>query len=757
MVLQINIGRFLKLIRVVPTENNMNFLDSSVYSIIAEYIMKTLYIAGSKPTSSFKGSINMLIMRKMVRYSNSIGVLTNLKKVVKRVFRALTDEDKHDLLDDQILYAPGLSPLRKNLLRNILLINFNMIPVDSTSCIKWMIETYVAEKNKTMSPSFDDLFTTLDEADNKPVHILTKLKEIFLLKRDAKSSKLAKVLYTFFKLRNNIESDAEALLMVANFLHDLNVVSLYKYRVPDRPGLVAINYSKILRVEASAVEIPAVDKKALLERFKEVGQFEGVSRAGVSEDDIVRYLHAMYRYTHSDTRVISVLYDFAYGLFPIRNDSYVKNRQHNLKKFLLKNPADFGRILTRVANWSPDQFTLNERLAQLNDNGITLNDELKDLYVQMMNHDVDEWWNSTVRHEIVNETTSQIFMKVVKNSSAYSTFITRINEWSSSLDGTVAPVRVVSIANEVEPVPEELTSFEPEVQYGFDHADDFNPSAVQPVNELYISSPRETQDSQRFKSSSEPEVTVFNIQSDTSIVVNEPVSPFNLINQQVYEILPEPKEISNVTEKERHLIGTKMSTYRQEPELFDMSDDKFENTAADKIIIESNPVQEEESLQVFDMQIVPTLQRSRISIVFKLKLFTHFTYKLFNPYSARIALYSIYNRPDRDEWNESIKAMINNNVLSTIIMNGSSFSKFNLVVEKTGRFLSHSYVLKSIYRSIDKENLKRVTASKSNANIRGALRPAIEDWTIYMEDMVADGYIEKVMIDNRAYYRRVSL
>lgn len=499
---------------------------------------------------------------------------------------------------------------------------------------------------------------------------------------------------------------------------------------------MAINYSKILRVEASAVEIPAVDKKALLERFKEVGQFEGVSRAGVSEDDIVRYLHAMYRYTHSDTRVISVLYDFGYGLFPIRNDSYVKNRQHNLKKFLLKNPADFGRILTRVANWSPDQFTLNERLSQLSDNGITLNDELKDLYLQMMNHDVDEWWNSTVRHDIVNETTSQIFMKVVKNSSAYSTFITRINEWSSSLDGTVAPVRVVSIADEVEPVPQEPTSFEPEVQYGFDHADDFNPSAVQPVNELFISSPRETQDSQRFKSSSEPEVTVFNIQSDTSIVVNEPVSPFNPINQSVHEILPEPKEISNKTEMERHLERREVSTDRQEPELFDMSD---HISNQNEILIEPQNIISE-TVTVEDKRFNNVSSDSLLSILHE-KIFQIYQYRIFNIFSLKEQPMLNINQELLATIDDLIITMLSNQSISQLDINNVTFYKLNLRIEKTGKFLSHSYMIKSLTRSINKEKYKKISSSKSRDNLRSTMRPSMQHWEFYLKDLVSDNVL----------------
>jgi hypothetical protein len=118
-VIQINIGKFLDLIRVSPAVEDQSFISASVYSVIAEYIMKTLYLAGSKPTSAFKGRFNRIINRKMIRYTNAIGVLTNMKRVIKRVFRALSDDEKLDLLDNQVVYAPCLNSLRKNLLRNI--------------------------------------------------------------------------------------------------------------------------------------------------------------------------------------------------------------------------------------------------------------------------------------------------------------------------------------------------------------------------------------------------------------------------------------------------------------------------------------------------------------------------------------------------------------------------------------------------------------------------------------------------------------
>ena len=444
-VIQININKFLKIIRKVPTIEDRSFIGRSVCSVISEYIMKNFYIAGSRQISQFKEKTNTIIKKKMIKYRNAIGVLTNVHKVVKKIFIKLSGEEKLDILDNQVLYATSLNSLKKNLLRNLLLVSFEQIEFNENNCIKWMIETHIAEKQKSICPNFNDLYIPNETGRQK--HILTKLKNIFVKRENSKKSNVAHILFTVFKMRCNIESDNSALLMIANFMHNLGIVSMYKYISPERNEMVSINYERIIIDIPRISENLAFDKKTILEKFIELGTFSGLGGVKITENDIVRYIHAMYKYSGVKDRICSILYDFAYGFFPLRNEYFIKNKQHNLKKFLLKNDGDFNRILTMAANWSPEDYSLSMRLNHLNENGIVLTGELKNIYIQLTNHDVNAWWDSSVNSEILKETTADVFKKVVLNSKAYRACMPYAESLSTNLNGLEERVKTWSENN----------------------------------------------------------------------------------------------------------------------------------------------------------------------------------------------------------------------------------------------------------------------------------------------------------------------
>ena len=65
------------------------------------------------------------------------------------------------------------------------------------------------------------------------------------------------------------------------------------------------------------------------------------------------------------------------------------------------------------------------------------------------------------------------------------------------------------------------------------------------------------------------------------------------------------------------------------------------------------------------------------------------------------------------------------NLLSPVEVKGVMFYKFNLPIEKNDNFLSHSYMIKSLTRSINKEDSKKISSGKSRKNILSKMRPAI--------------------------------
>jgi hypothetical protein len=231
------------------------------------------------------------------------------------------------------------------------------------------------------------------------------------------------------------------------------------------------------------------------------------------------------------------------------------------------------------------------------------------------------------------------------------------------------------------------------------------------------------------------------VQSDTSIVVNEPVSPFNPINQQVYEILPEPKEISNKTEIERDLVRREVSNDRQVPELFDMSDDNYNQNEIlnERILVE-------EKLESVDNEISSNVisQEDLFIQNIKTKLFKKYRFKTFISSLAKNDIFCNIDRPSGEQWSKAMISLVKTNVLSNVSTGVALKYKFNLQSEDSSKFLTYDYTIKSINRSLNKIPTKKLSASKLRHQIKNTIRPKINDWEEYLNSLVEEGYYRTI-------------
>lgn len=125
---------------------------------------------------------------------------------------------------------------------------------------------------------------------------------------------------------------------------------------------------------------------------------------------------------------------------------------------------------------------------------------------------------------------------------------------------------------------------------------------------------------------------------------------------------------------------------------------------------------------------------------FKLKLFNKYRYRCFNSSEGRRELFSLKNRPSIVDWDKSLKLLVKTNVLSVITAHKF---KFNLLIDGTISFLNHEYMIKSITRSLNKEILKKLSAPKLRRNVKLSLRPTVNEWANYLEDLASDNFLVK--------------
>lgn len=139
------------------------------------------------------------------------------------------------------------------------------------------------------------------------------------------------------------------------------------------------------------------------------------------ENEIVRFLHAMYMYASEKDRKVNILSDLSYGFYPVRDLTWIHNKSNSLpcKTSLFDSHDEFNRIMLRVKTWSPNEFVMQDRLEYLQDHSIDLSPDFMSSYLQLLDLCIDDWWNNSKRLEIFDETNVEIFRKIIRGSSKY--------------------------------------------------------------------------------------------------------------------------------------------------------------------------------------------------------------------------------------------------------------------------------------------------------------------------------------------------
>lgn len=140
----------------------------------------------------------------------------------------------------------------------------------------------------------------------------------------------------------------------------------------------------------------------------------------------------MYKYTDSTTRITDCMYDFAYGIYPVRNMSFFKNKLHQLKKIMLNNKDEFESVIKEVIEWSPNNFTWEQRLIYFRSHNFEISEANLELYRQLMEIDIENWWSGKFRVNFEKESGKDIFFKIVKQASKYICCKEMIQEYSSN-------------------------------------------------------------------------------------------------------------------------------------------------------------------------------------------------------------------------------------------------------------------------------------------------------------------------------------
>lgn len=420
-IMQKNINSFLKCINFNKIENINNKIIAK--AILSEVVLKQLYLTGMNQSNMLPEDINILISDQFKYFNKGIGTIVNLDNKIEIILNSLDLRIITKLIKNQIVFAPRLSSIKKDLIIKVILYSVFEHEYDFNN----LFDIFVQEITQDITKNIDVLKVPMQsvelDTENKKVHLTKLLKLIFIKNEKKCKSSLVQVLFSNY-------------IKQYDFSEEIGISNLITF--------IRNNAIKVLLKKSRSKEIKAVEftfeptdkkdinriKKELLVNFNNNINFENTSRR-VDDDEIIRYIHALVKYNNSNNKINDILFDFSYGFYPVRNYNWIKNRVHYLSK-VMKTKEIFNTTITEVKNWLPTTFSLADRKTYFSINNIELSDEKIEIYNNLLEIDTNEWMKDEFMNQIKNINNYEIFKLAVQNSFSYINKLQILDNWNAS-------------------------------------------------------------------------------------------------------------------------------------------------------------------------------------------------------------------------------------------------------------------------------------------------------------------------------------
>lgn len=760
-VLGANIRNFIELIQAGGTVDVIKKPRNIAYSIISEYIFKTLFITGFKPTNTLSIEQNQIISEKIVHTKDSIAVLRNVKSAVNKVFKTMTDIERMKLVNDQVVFIFNTNDYRRELFNQIIDISFSIdcgyFLETKEKFIERMLNIYVFEHTAGNLNDYEILKQPLSENNQTQVNANTALKKIFI-QQDMKSrSTVTKVLYNLFKDKFEISSDQIGITLVSEYMKTKGILTIYKSTISNKLERANIKYVTIdnNHIEQEIVIRNTDEKKRILNEFK--SEVESVSSkiGGIPRDELVRYIHASFKYKETFKRIENILNDFSYGFYPARNYSWIKNKTHQLLPFVFKSSSEdssskknfFLKLMKEVKEWSPEKFTLEDRIDYMKKHLVNLSENQLQKYKSLVEIDIDNWWNSNIVQDIHSKAVDDLFLSAILNNKAYINQKVFLSKLSTEKLNAVVPVRLNNVNSVDNSVTLDITDN--------DIPGDFESSIVE-IPDCSLD---------QFSSTSFKRISETSVNSNVRVKI-----PHHKIAPKIRHFVPVKRVLNEYRDKP--LKFTKLFTIDSDSDALIDPDLEFKQIVSLK---ESNDISEEFKFEIkkvknpFEELFTPKSQSSFI--------FSQNTDQLVTNCHPPSDVFEVDSNQSESIGNEvsNNEFEYNNNGFEIDPLDNNEHNPHNYeesIRNSPVKMIASNNILQNIsnnrQNSISNESLKFIILTKVFSKVRykkffaskilktlfmSSKRPAMNLWNNALNELVRNGNLSKIYIKNRFCFK----
>lgn len=421
-LLQYNLDHFISLIASGISDPPYTF-DSLIKSLIAELILDHFFLAGSS-TCPLLPHHSTTLINHLIPWSDNISIV-DITSLVLSVFKSLSPTDNLNIIDHLITYTQKLSDPFKHIIKLISQVYY--LSMHDQQIFDILFKAYIYSVTNDLS--YDtSILTNHSSMPESSIKYSNWINDHIIQTTRAGRSNIARLILNVITFRRSY-SDNSLKDAFTNYTKSIGLAI-----IPLKKGrayyLAQLDYSPDT----------APIRKELFDQFN-TSKFTQALRASANNQELVRFVNAFFRYRDSNSRIESVVNDFAYGFYPARNIAWIKNRIQYLTS-IVRSKNQFTEFISNVKTWSPEQFTIKDRIKYMKDLEITLTEDQMAVYEKLVEMDSETWNKHDFHTALAMADEYEVFSKVVQNATKYINILSMIKEWYAEnvVQETIPPI-----------------------------------------------------------------------------------------------------------------------------------------------------------------------------------------------------------------------------------------------------------------------------------------------------------------------------
>lgn len=425
-IVEQNIRSFVAEIRNPGCTGPFTF-DDMLRASVAEIVMQAVYLKGCFDNSILANHVRHYVKDTFPISPDGIATIDDISGIVSELLDQMSVADRVDILFKVVTYDTVIDQNYKEAFIATVLLYYRQV---EESPLLYILEVYANFMGREYENSFALLFA--DVGDDAPVEYGPKvLKKAFFTVSKCGVSPPGRLMLLGYASGVGISLE-EALEHLIACARDASVVAWFVKRNTmtnkEPPPMCSLSWEPPVRGggirRRAVVDVRREEIRRLLAL-----PLNRCPRVAGDIDEVVRYIHGMFRYRNSKNIFVDMLEDFVYGWWPVRNSAHLRSKNLYLFTYV-KDMSVLYDMIEAARRWSPESFNASKRRQYMRHAGIHLTAELQARYDALVADATEHYYSTYDNSEFINASTEDVVQALFKNRVGCSGMVDGFIKWA---------------------------------------------------------------------------------------------------------------------------------------------------------------------------------------------------------------------------------------------------------------------------------------------------------------------------------------